>query len=138
MGKRDASPEPPKATPFNSPFAGLASRLPAVTPTSPPPAAAASPVRAEPAAPPSAPPPKPGPARAVVRMERAGRGGRTVTVVEKLALPPRQLEGWCGELKRAMGCGGVVEGDAIVIQGDARERIGAWLTARGVRKVTLG
>jgi hypothetical protein len=29
MGKRDASPEPPKATPFNSPFAGLAVARPA-------------------------------------------------------------------------------------------------------------
>ena len=76
-------------------------------------------------------------ARAVVRMERAGRGGRTVTVVEKLELRPAELEAWLGELKRALGCGGVVEGAALVLQGDTRERVGAWLAARGVKKVTV-
>ena len=80
---------------------------------------------------------KPAPARAVVRMERAGRGGKTVTVVEKLELRPVELEKWLGDLKRALGCGGVVEGAAIVLQGDTRERVGAWLEKRGVKKVTV-
>jgi translation initiation factor 1 len=70
-------------------------------------------------------------------MERAGRGGKTVTVVEKLALPPRQLEAWLSDLKRALGCGGVVEGEALVLQGDSRERAGKWLEERGVKKVTV-
>jgi translation initiation factor 1 len=70
-------------------------------------------------------------------MERAGRGGKVVTVVEKLGLPPRELEGWLGDLKRALGCGGVVEDGALVLQGDTRERVGDWLTDRGVRKVTV-
>jgi translation initiation factor 1 len=70
-------------------------------------------------------------------MERAGRGGKTVTVVEKLDLPPRELEAWLGELKRALGCGGAVEGGALVLQGDTRERTGAWLGRRGVRRVTV-
>jgi translation initiation factor 1 len=70
-------------------------------------------------------------------MERAGRGGKTVTVVEKLALTPRQLEAWLGELKRALGCGGVIERGALVLQGDTRARVGAWLEQRGVKKVTV-
>jgi translation initiation factor 1 len=73
----------------------------------------------------------------VVRYERKGRGGKAVTVVEKLDLRPRELEAWLGELKRALGCGGVVEGDALVLQGDLRERVGRLLEARGVRKVTV-
>ena len=36
------------------------------------------------------------------------------------------------------GCGGVVEGDTIVLQGDLRSRLEAVLLKRGVRKVTLG
>jgi translation initiation factor 1 len=72
-----------------------------------------------------------------VRMERAGRGGRTVTVVEKLELRAVELEAWLGELKRALGCGGVVEGAALVLQGDTRERVGEWLERRGVKKVTV-
>jgi translation initiation factor 1 len=78
------------------------------------------------------------PARAVVRLERKGRGGKEATVVEKLALPPATLEAWADALKRALGCGGSVEGDAIALQGDQRERARLWLEKRGVRRVTIG
>ncbi|HEY1556587.1 MAG TPA: translation initiation factor [Kofleriaceae bacterium] len=78
------------------------------------------------------------PARAVVRLERKQRRGNAVTVVEKLALPPRELERWCRELKQALGCGGTVEADAIVLQGDLRQRLPAVLSARGVGRVTVG
>jgi translation initiation factor 1 len=78
-----------------------------------------------------------GPAWAVVRLERKGRAGKEATIVEKLALAAPELERWCKELKQALGCGGVVEGDAIVLQGDLRSRLPAVLTKRGVRKVTV-
>lgn len=87
---------------------------------------------------PTKPEPAKGPAWAVVRMERKGRGGKEATIVEKLGLAPAELERWCKELKQALGCGGVVEGDAIILQGDLRPRLTAVLTKRGVRKVTLG
>ena len=77
-------------------------------------------------------------ARAVVRMERKGRGGKEVTVVEKLGLPDKELDVWCRELKKALGCGGSVDGEAIVLQGDLRTRVPAVLTAKGVGKVTVG
>ncbi len=91
--------------------------------------------------PPGTAPPAPekkGPARAVVRMERKHRGGKEVTVIEQLALPPAQLAAWCRELKQALGCGGAVEGDAIVLQGDLRQRVPVLLTARGVGRVITG
>ncbi|HEU4726804.1 MAG TPA: hypothetical protein VFT22_02915 [Kofleriaceae bacterium] len=97
-----------------------------------------------PGAPPAAQrPPGPGavprpPARAVVRMERKGRGGKEVTVVDKLGLRPAELEAWCRELKQALGCGGSVDGDLIVLQGDLRARIASVLTAKGIPKVTIG
>ena len=87
---------------------------------------------------PHEPPPPKGPARAVVRMERKGRSGKEVTVVEQLALPARELEAWLKELKGALGCGGAVEGATLVLQGDQRKRLPALLAARGVRKVTVG
>ncbi len=123
MAKHAPPPAPPG--PFNAALAGLATRLGEV------------PRATEPAAPPPKPAGPPPPARAVVRMERAGRGGKTVTVVEKLELKPRELETWLGELKRALGCGGVIERGALVLQGDTRERVGAWLAKRGVKKVTV-
>jgi translation initiation factor 1 len=84
-----------------------------------------------------APVEKKGPARAVVRLERKHRGGKEVTLVEKLELKPDALATWCKELKQALGCGGSVEGDAIVLQGDLRQRLPAVLTKKGVGKVTV-
>ena len=92
-----------------------------------------------PAASPQSSPPRPKPpARAVVRMERKGRGGKEVTVVDKLGLRPVELEAWCRDLKQALGCGGAVDGELIVLQGDLRARVSAVLTERGVAKVTIG
>ena len=79
-----------------------------------------------------------GPARAVVRLERKGRGGKEVTVVEQLGLGPRELDGWLSALKGALGCGGVNEEGSIVLQGDQRKRLPKILEARGVRRVTVG
>lgn len=78
-----------------------------------------------------------GPAWAVVRFERKGRAGKEATVIEKLALSATELERWGKELKQALGCGGGVEGDTIVLQGDLRPRLPAVLHKRGVRKVTV-
>jgi translation initiation factor 1 len=132
MGKRPKQPqEPAPPSPFHAPFEGLRARL--GFPDAPP---ASAPAPA-PAAPAPAAPARPGPARAVVRFERKGRGGKAVTVVEKLGLPPRELEAWLGQLKSALGCGGQVEDGALVLQGDLRGRVRALLEARGVRKVTV-
>jgi translation initiation factor 1 len=119
------APQPPPPGPFNAALSGLAARLGEVPRAPEPPQPAARPAG------------RPPPARAVVRIERAGRGGKTVTVVEKLELKPRELEAWLGELKRALGCGGVIERGALVLQGDTRDRVNAWLEKRGVRKVTV-
>jgi len=79
-----------------------------------------------------------GPARAVGRLERKGRGGKEVTVVEQLGLGPRDLDEWLSALKGALGCGGVSEEGSIVLQGDQRKRLPKILEARGVRRVTVG
>ena len=118
---RDDAKKPP-AAPFHNPFAKLSVDREALPPGPPPRAA---------------PEPR-GPARAVVRMERKGRGGKEVTVVEQLALPARELELWLKALKNALGCGGVVEDEALVLQGDQRERLPELLEQRGVRKVIRG
>jgi translation initiation factor 1 len=130
MGKKRSSVEAPAAParPFHDPFAKLRERLPEGF--TPPPA--------PPAAPGPGPAPRPGPARAVVRIERKGRGGKEATLVEKLDLPASTLVAWLDEAKRALGCGGAVEGGALVLQGDQRERVARWLEGRGVRKVTVG
>jgi translation initiation factor 1 len=131
MGKR-TNPPPPAApaAPFHSPFAKLAPLREALPS---PPASAARPPGAAPSK-----PAKPPPARAVVRIERKGRGGKEATVIEKLGLAPRDLEAWADALKRSLGCGGSVEGDAIAVQGDQRDRVRKWLESKGVGKVIAG
>ena len=79
-----------------------------------------------------------GPAKAVVRMERVGRGGKEVTVIEQLDLPVNQRDEWLKALKSSLGCGGTIEGTALVLQGDQRERVPKLLEKRGVRKVVVG
>lgn len=79
-----------------------------------------------------------GPARAVVRYQRKGRGGKEATIVEQLGLAPEQLDAWCREFKRALGCGGNVEGDTLVFGGDQRARLPGMLEGKGVRRVTVG
>ena len=112
-----------KPKPPSSPFAALDALRAALPPGPPKP-------------PPKVVETKP-PARAVVRYERKGRGGKEVTVVDKLELEPKDLETWCSDLKAAMGCGGFVDEESIVLQGDLRKRLPAVLTARGVVKVTV-
>lgn len=76
-------------------------------------------------------------ARAVVRMERSGRGGKEVTVIEQLDLTAPQRDEWLKALKASLGCGGVIEGDTLVLQGDHRKRLPKILTGRGVKKITV-
>ena len=72
--------------------------------------------------------------KVVVRKERAGRRGKTVTVVSGLG---GDLPAEAKALKRALGCGAVVEGEDVVLQGDLRERVHDRLVAAG-RKVVVG
>ena len=71
-------------------------------------------------------------------MERSGRGGKEVTVIEHMALSPKEREDWLKALKAGLGCGGVVEGENLMLQGDQRNRLPKLLESRGVKKVTIG
>ncbi|MBK7207213.1 MAG: translation initiation factor [Elusimicrobia bacterium] len=67
----------------------------------------------------------------VVRLERTGRGGKTVTCVEGVRAPPEGLAALLKTLKTRLGAGGVLEKGALVIQGDQRERLCALLPTLG-------
>lgn len=68
---------------------------------------------------------------AKIRVERAGRGGKTVTVVYDLPRNHAFLKELAGELKRACGAGGTVGDDSVEIQGDLRDRIRDFLIRKG-------
>ena len=75
----------------------------------------------------------PVPARVVakLRLEKAGRGGKAVTVIYDLPRNDAFLKDLARELKQACGTGGTVHEDAIEIQGDLRDRIRALLLKKG-------
>jgi translation initiation factor 1 len=68
---------------------------------------------------------------AKLRMEKKGRGGKTVTVVFGLPANDDFLKSLCAELKRTCGCGGATTEDGVELQGDLRERVRAHLEKKG-------
>ena len=68
---------------------------------------------------------------AKLRMEKAGRGGKTVTVVFGLPNNAAFLKDLTQELKRACGTGGTVTDDGVELQGDLRDRVRDALVAKG-------
>jgi translation initiation factor 1 len=73
------------------------------------------------------------PARIVakLRMEKKGRGGKTVTVVYDLPRNAVFLEELSQELKRACGTGGAVGDGTIELQGELRDRVREFLVKKG-------
>jgi translation initiation factor 1 len=73
------------------------------------------------------------PARIVarLRMEKKGRGGKTVTVVDGLPRNQAFLKDLCQELKRVCGTGGTVLEGGVELQGDLRERVRGSLLKKG-------
>ncbi len=76
--------------------------------------------------------------KVVLRRERKGHGGRTVTRIEGLGLPADLLERLAREVAKAMGCGARADADVVAVQGEPGDRLEAWLRERGVRKVVRG
>ena len=68
---------------------------------------------------------------AKLRMEKKGRGGKTMTVVYGLPENEAFLKELCQELKRSCGTGGTVVEGGVEIQGDLRERVRDVLLKKG-------
>ena len=66
-----------------------------------------------------------------VRMERSGRGGKTVTIVDKFVGSDADLEALGKTLKTRCGVGGSAKEGQIIIQGDFRDRVVALLQDLG-------
>src|SRR5262245_19434911 len=75
--------------------------------------------------------PVPSKITAKLRVEKSGRGGKTVTVIYDLPSNQSFLKELASELKRACGAGGAVVENAVEIQGDLRDRIRAVLGNKG-------
>jgi len=89
-------------------------------------------VRDEPA------PVDPAKSKVTVRLDRKGRGGKTVTVIEGLQIRDEDSEKFLRQLKTRFGTGGAVKNGAVEIQGDHCDGIMAELGKRGYRPKRLG
>lgn len=75
------------------------------------------------------------PDKVVVRLERKGRKGKTVTRVSGVG---HDAAAWAQRLKRDLGCGGSVEAGDIILTGNLVDRTIAWLEAAGAGRVVRG
>jgi translation initiation factor 1 len=81
------------------------------------------------------PPPPGGSWTAVFRLEKAGRGGKTVTVIDQLPRHETFLRELCKELKSKCGSGGTYNESEgwIEIQGDKRQMIKEIFTRKAIK-----
>jgi len=109
---------------FNNPFTSLDSTgLPPGNPSEPAPAE----------------PPRKSRGRVDILRQKAGRGGKTVTVVKNfvgIGLPEK--EKLAREMQKTCGAGGTVKDGQIEIQGDKREEVARILTLAGFKPVFAG
>ena len=69
----------------------------------------------------------------IVRMERKGRGGKTVTVVECLEMNQSSKLIFLKQLKTTLGTGGTIKDNCFEFQGDHCSRLMAELKKMGYR-----
>ncbi len=69
--------------------------------------------------------------KATVRLDRKGRGGKSVTVIEGLQIPEKEREALLKQLKAKLGTGGTVKDTCLEIQGDHCDALMAALEKLG-------
>ncbi len=80
----------------------------------------------------------PAKSRTIVRLDRKGRGGKSVTVIEGLQIPDKNREELLKQLKTRLGTGGTVKNGSLEIQGDHCDAVIAELTQIGYRPKRSG
>lgn len=68
-----------------------------------------------------------------VRIEKNGRGGKTVTVVKGFVGTDEDIKSLAKNLKTKCGVGGSVKDGDVIIQGDLKEKVVSLLLAMGYR-----
>ena len=76
--------------------------------------------------------------RVVVQLDRKQRAGKSVTVVEGLMLPEKDMDVLLKKLKSGLGTGGTVKDRSLEIQGDHCSAVITALTNMGYRPKRSG
>jgi translation initiation factor 1 len=69
--------------------------------------------------------------KVTVRLERKGRGGKSVTVIDGLQMRQKEREALLKQLKTKLGTGGTVKNTSLEIQGDHRNALMTELVKMG-------
>ncbi len=65
--------------------------------------------------------------------ERKGRAGKCATIISGFTIPDDDIAAIASELKRRLGTGGSARGGEILIQGDRRTDVLAFLKEKGIK-----
>lgn len=76
--------------------------------------------------------------KVVLRREKKGRGGKTVTRIEGVQSTNEGLEALARSLGKALGARAFVENGQLLISGDQCQSAAKWLTKAGATKVVIG
>jgi len=80
----------------------------------------------------------PGDQLLMLHRETKGRGGKAVVIVRGFEGPGNDLDALGKKLKAHCGTGGSVKDGEIIIQGDQREKVSAFLKAAGYKVKLVG
>ncbi len=78
------------------------------------------------------------PGTAKIMLDRKGRKGKSVTIVEGLKVNPQHLAEIGKSLKQFLGTGGTAKQGRIEIQGDFRKRVAEKLLEMGIKSKFSG
>lgn len=77
-------------------------------------------------------------AKVILRREKKGRGGKTVTRVEGVVATPKELEDLARTLGKALGARAFVQDGQLLISGDQCQSAAKWLSKAGAPKIVFG
>ena len=74
----------------------------------------------------------------ICKFEKKGRKGKGVTIIEGFEANSELIDSWAKKMKKICGAGGSVKGNAILIQGNQREKIMLVLKDNGFKVKRVG
>jgi len=76
--------------------------------------------------------------KVIVKLDRKGRGGKSVTLIAGLQMAPKEKETLLKQLKSRLGTGGALKEGALEIQGDHCSFVMEYLQSIGYRPKRSG